>query len=66
VDSVMVWIGRAAGVVGAAIVGAAALVRLSGTYWLGGFQAGTVFLAGIACLTFGCFCMLIALTQRRA
>ena len=55
---------RAAGLLGLVLVVVAAVVRFAGAYWVGGFQAGTLLLAGIAGMTFGCFCMLVALTQR--
>ncbi len=64
VERFVLWVGRAAGLLGLVLVAVGAIVRLAGSYWLGGFQAGTLLLAGIASMTFGCFCMLNMLTQR--
>ncbi len=63
-DTLLIWVGRAAGGVGAVITAATALLRLSGHFWLGGLQLGTLFLAGIAALAFGCFCFLSVLLGR--
>ena len=60
----LLWVGRAAGLLGLTLVAVAAVVRIAGAYWLGGFQASTLVLAGVAGMTFGCFCMLAVLTQR--
>lgn len=36
-------------------------VRLTGEFWIGGFQTGTLLLAGTAAMVFGCFCLLAVL-----
>lgn len=63
-DALLLWIGRAAGVAGVAVTLAASAARLMNAYWIAGFQTGTIFLAGIAGMTLGCFCMLAVLTRR--
>ncbi|HPF58856.1 MAG TPA: hypothetical protein P5149_07220 [Candidatus Competibacteraceae bacterium] len=62
--TVLLGIGRLAGVVGVLVCLIAAAVRLTGAFWVGGFQAGTLFLAGVAAMTFGCLTLLMVLTLR--
>ena len=57
-------IGWAAGIAGVLLCIAGVAVRLSGSYFLGGFQVGTLLQGGIAAMVFGCFCLLAALTRR--
>lgn len=64
-DWLLLWIGRVAGLIGLVVAAVALIARLTGAYWVAGFQAGTIFLAGIAGLTLGCFCMLTVLTRPR-
>ena len=52
------WVGRIVGIAGLVLCALAVLVRLTGHYTLGGFQAGTVLVAGIAALAAACFLML--------
>ena len=61
---ILLKIGWMAGVGGVllSIIGAA--VRLGGSYWIGGFQAGTLLQGGIAAMVFGCFCLLAVLAHR--
>jgi hypothetical protein len=61
----LLWLGRLAGVVGLLLIAIAVAVRLTGAYWLAGFQIGTVLLAGTAALIAGCFALLLVLTDRR-
>lgn len=63
-ETVLLWIGRLAGVVGVIVCLIAAGARLSGAFWIGGFQAGTLFLAGIAAMTLGCLALLMVLMMR--
>ena len=60
----LVKLGRVAGVVGAVLCAVGAGVRLGCAYWIAGFQAVTLLLAGTASMIFGCFCLLVVLTQR--
>lgn len=63
-NELLLWIGRAAGVGGVLLCGVAAVLRLSGHYWLGSFQVGTLLQAGIAAMVAGCLCFLVMLTER--
>lgn len=63
-NNLLLLLGRAAGVVGLLLIAVAVVVRLTGAYWLGGFQIGTVLLGGTAALVAGCFALLLVLTSR--
>ncbi|MFT3850722.1 MAG: hypothetical protein QM739_19230 [Propionivibrio sp.] len=57
-------LGWLSGIIGLLFCVAGAGIRLAGEFWIAGFQAGTLLLAGIAGLVFGCFCMLAYLTRK--
>ena len=57
-------LGWLAGIVGVLLCIVGIGVRLSGAFWIGGFQVGTLLQAGVAALVFGCFCMLAYLTRK--
>ena len=57
-------LGWLAGIVGVLFCIVGIGVRLSGAFWIGGFQVGTLLQAGVAGLVFGCFCMLAYLTRK--
>lgn len=57
-------LGWAAGLTGAALCVTSVAARLAGSYWVGSFQAGTLLMAGVAAMVFGCFCFLAELTGR--
>jgi hypothetical protein len=63
-ESILLWIGRIAGVVGLILSGWAAAARLQGAYFAGGFQIGTLLLVAMTIMIIGCFCLLFALTMR--
>jgi len=63
-QSMLMWLGRVAGIAGTLVCLVGGLVRLSGSYWLGGFQAGTLLPAGTAMMTFACLCFLALLAGR--
>ena len=63
-NNLLVWLGRLAGVVGLLLIVVAVAVRLTGAYWLGAFQVGTVLLGGTAALAAGCFALLLVVTSR--
>lgn len=63
-EMMLLWIGRLAGVVGIVVCLIAVGSRITGAYWIGGFQTGTLFLAGIAAMTLGCLAHLMVLTAR--
>jgi len=56
--------GQLAGLVGMAMIFASVLVRLAGRYTFGGFQTGTLMLAGIGAVGVGCFLLLWLLAER--
>ncbi len=57
-------LGWAAGLAGVVLCVASVAARLSGNFWIGSFQTGTLLQAGIAAMVFGCFCFLAVLTER--
>ena len=61
-ETTLLWIGRLAGLLGMIACLIAVGIRLTGAYWIGGLQAGTLFLAGVAAMTFGCLALLLVLT----
>jgi hypothetical protein len=63
-ESLLLWMGRIAGIVGLAISALAAYQRLTGAYFAGGFQVGTLLLAGITGMLVACLCLLLVLTER--
>lgn len=58
-------LGWGSGIIGVLFCIAGVGVRLTGEFWIAGFQVGTLLQAGIAGLVFGCFCMLAYLTRKR-
>jgi hypothetical protein len=63
-ESLLLWMGRIAGIVGLALSAWAAYQRLTGAYFTGGFQVGTLLLAGMTGMLVACLCLLLVLTQR--
>jgi nicotinamide riboside transporter PnuC len=63
-NDVLVWIGRVAGVSGVLLCAVAAVARISGNYFFGSFQVGTLLQAGMAMMIGGCLGYLAALTGR--
>ena len=63
-DDVLLWIGRAAGIVGVVVSVVAGVSRGMGAYVLGNFEAGTLLLVGMAAMIAGCLCFLAVLTNR--
>ena len=57
----LAWV---AGLAGGALCVASLVLRLSGVFWIAGFQVGTLLLGGVAAMVFGCFCFLAVLTRR--
>ena len=57
----LAWI---AGLAGVLLCVSSVVFRLGGAFWVGGFQTGTLMLAGIATMVFGCLCFLVVLTHR--
>jgi len=65
-ETVLLWIGRLAGVVGVLACLIAVGMRLTGAFWIGGLQTGTLLLAGAAAMVLGCLAHLVVLTSRTA
>ncbi len=63
-ESLLLWIGRLAGLAGVFLCGWAAFTRLTGLFFAGGFQVGTLLLAGMAAMLVACLCFLVILTNR--
>jgi len=63
-ESLLLWVGRIAGVGGLILSAWAALARLRGAYFAGGFQIGTLLLVGMTGMLVSCLCLLRVLTQR--
>ncbi|EXI82457.1 MAG: hypothetical protein AW10_00565 [Candidatus Accumulibacter appositus] len=59
-DGFLLLLGRATGFAGVLLCVVAAVVRVTGSYWLAGFQVGTLMQAGIAGVVIGCFLLLVA------
>jgi len=64
-ENVLLLIGRGVGVAGILFCLVAAGARLSGRFWIGSMQAGSVLQAGIAVMLVACLCFLVVLTRRR-
>jgi hypothetical protein len=62
--SILLWFGRIAGVAGLLLSAWAAVARLQGSYFAGGFQIGTLLLVGMTGMIIACFCLLLVLTMR--
>ena len=63
-ESILLWIGRIAGVAGVLLSAWAAAARLRGAYFAGSFQIGTLLLVGITGMIVACFCLLFVMTMR--
>jgi hypothetical protein len=63
-QTLLIWTGRLAGLAGVVLCVIAGAARLSGTYWLGGFQTTTLLQVGVAGMVLGCLCLLMALLER--
>lgn len=63
-NKLLLWMGRVGGVVGVILCTIAVSVRLRGAFTLGGFQVGTLLLAGMAAMLFGCLGYLASLAER--
>lgn len=64
-DTVMVWAGNLAALVGVAICAIAGLTRLTGSFFMSGFAVGTLFLGGMALMVLACLIKLHLLAASR-
>jgi hypothetical protein len=63
-ETLLLWAGRLAALAGVVICACAVYGRMTGTYYLGGFQVGTLLQAGTVVLLVACVCLLMVLTGR--
>jgi hypothetical protein len=63
-DTLLIMLGRLAGLAGVVVCVVAGVARLAGAYWLAGFQVQTLLLAGTALMVLGCLCLLAAIAER--
>jgi len=63
-ESLLLLVGRIAGAVGVLICGWAAVSRLTGGYYVGSFQIGTLLMGGMTAMLVACLCFLAVLTGR--
>ena len=63
-NKLLLWMGRAGGLVGVMLCTVAVIVRLRGAFNFGSFQVGTLLLAGMAAMLFGCLGYVAALAER--
>lgn len=62
-SKILRWLGRLAAVAGVLLSAISGMLRLQGHYWVGGFQAGTLLLGGIALMVFACLCYLMLIER---
>ena len=62
-NSSLLLLGRSSGLLGLALCLISGITRLAGVHWLAGFETLTILQAGIGGMVFGCFCLLLVLTQ---
>jgi hypothetical protein len=63
-ESVLLGVGRLAGMLGILVAAAAVVLRLGGIYIVAGLGTNSVLFGGMAALLAGCFCLLLVLVQR--
>ncbi len=63
-EGLLLWSGRLAGGIGVAVTLFAIAVRLTGAYFIAGFQVGTLLQAGIAAMLMACLAHLVVLAER--
>ena len=64
-DILLLWVGRLAGLGGVVICAWAVVTRVRGSYFVAGYQVGTLLLGGMMVILVACLCLLIVLTNRR-
>ena len=62
--NLLLWLGRLAGLAGILVVLVAVATRARGLYAVGGYQAGTLLLVGIALMVLGCLAYVGSLAER--
>ncbi len=64
-NSMLIWTGRVAGLVGAIVACAAVLMRAAGMWHVGSLQIGTVLQAGLAAMVLATLAYVAAMAERR-
>ena len=64
-EILLLWVGRLAGLTGVVLSVCAVYYRVTGSFFAGGFQVGTLLQAGMTSILIGCLCLLVVLTNRR-
>jgi len=63
-ESLLLLLGRLAGIGGLALCVVAAVARLQGNFYLGAMQVGTLLQAGVAAIVIACFFLLLGLVSQ--
>lgn len=63
-ESLLLWVGRLAGIAGVLLLAFSVLARLGGRYIVAGFQTGTLLQMAIAVMVLGCLCYLASIAER--
>ena len=63
-SNLLLWLGRLAGLGGVVVFLIAVATRARGLYAIGGYQAGTLLLVGIALMVLGCLAYLSLIAER--
>lgn len=63
-EHALMWIGRLAGLAGVLATAAAIVSRAIGSYYVGGFQVGTLLQAGTAAMVLACLAFLAVIAAR--
>jgi hypothetical protein len=63
-SNLLIWIGRIAGLAGAALLACAVLTRAMGLWHLGSMQVGTLLSAGVAAMVLGGLAYAAAIAER--
>ena len=63
-EGILLLAGRLAALIGVLVCAWSAYARLTGAYFVAGFQIGTLLLAGMAAMMVACVCFLLVLTGR--
>ena len=64
-ESLLLWVGRLAGIAGVLVCLLAIALRFRGVYNFAGFQIGTLLLAGIGAMLLGCLAYVALIAERR-
>lgn len=62
-ENLLLWIGRCAGLAGAAMSLVAMATRLSGHFWIAGLPAASLLLGGMASMLVACLAYLAVLAE---